>query len=57
MWVDRVSLLYVTALMISMTGINPAFSYCQALGYSGPVRAVMPSNFGILAHLTAIVAR
>jgi hypothetical protein len=30
---------------------------CQALGYSGPVRAVMPSNRSILAYLTAVVAR
>jgi hypothetical protein len=30
---------------------------CQALGYSGPVRAGMPSNRSILAYLTAVVAR
>jgi hypothetical protein len=32
-------------------------TYCQAPGYSGPVRAVMPSNRSILAYLTAVVAR
>jgi hypothetical protein len=32
-------------------------SECQAPGYSGPVRAGMPSNRSILAYLTAVVAR
>ena len=38
-------------------GVFITYANCQAPGYSGPVRAGMPSNCSILAYLTAVVAR